>query len=140
MERFGIALKRARIARNMDQEQLADLSGINRTYISKIETGRIYRPEPETIDRLAAALDMTADDLLANVEPPLMLREDRGLYAVDFWADDWAGDPSDNVFASAAEAWDELPRILASFGDRPADESDEYAPAFTPEYRVVEIV
>lgn len=57
-----------------------------------------------------------------------------------FWADDWAGDPSDNVFASAAEAWDELPRILASFGDRPADESDEYAPAFTPEYRVVEIV
>lgn len=83
MERFGIALKRARIARNMDQEQLADLSGINRAYISKIETGRIYRPEPETIDRLAAALDMTADDLLANVEPPLMLREDRGLYAVD---------------------------------------------------------
>lgn len=83
MERFGIALRRARIARNLDQEQLGELVKMHSTYISKIETGKIYRPEDETIDKLAAALDMTSEELLENVEPPLMLREDRGLYATD---------------------------------------------------------
>lgn len=83
MERFGIALKRARIAAKLTQAQLGDLVGVDRTYINKIEGGRVYRPEEETIAKLAAALDMTAADLLATVEPPLMLREDRGLYAVD---------------------------------------------------------
>lgn len=83
MERFGVVLKRARLERGISQERLADLSGIGRSHVNRIETGAIYRPEPETIERLAIALDMTADELLANVEPPLMLREDRGLYAVD---------------------------------------------------------
>lgn len=83
MERFGIALRRARTRAKLSQEQLADLAGLNRTYVNKIETGRIYRPEDENIEKLAAALGMTPDELLATVEPPLMLREDRGLYAVD---------------------------------------------------------
>lgn len=49
------------------------------------------------------------------------------------WEDDWAGDPSDNVFRSEAEAWEMLPIIVKSFHDWP-DDADEY----TPEYRVVE--
>lgn len=83
MERFGIALRRARLAAKLTQEQLGVLVGVDRTYINKIELGRVYRPEDETIEKLATALDMTVDQLLENVEPPLMLREDRGLYAVD---------------------------------------------------------
>lgn len=83
MDRFGIALKRARLSRKLTQDQLGSLSGIGRTHVNRIETGETYRPTDETIGKLAAALDMTADELLANVEPPLMLREDRGLYAVD---------------------------------------------------------
>ena len=70
MERFGVALKQARLERGISQERLADLSGIGRSHVNRIETGAIYRPEPETIERLAIALDMTADELLANVEPP----------------------------------------------------------------------
>lgn len=88
MERFGVVLKRARLERGISQERLADLSGIGRSHVNRIETGAIYRPEPETIERLAIALDMTADELLANVEPPLMLREDRGAYATDLEDDD----------------------------------------------------
>lgn len=88
MERFGIALKRARIARKLSQEKLADLAGLNRTYVNKIETGRVYRPEDDNIDKLAAALGMTSEELLENVEPPLMLREDRGLLAVDLEDDE----------------------------------------------------
>lgn len=83
MERFGIALKRARIEKKLSQEELGDLSGIGRTHVNRIETGETYRPKDETIDKLAAALGMTSEALLENVEPPLMLREDRGLYAVD---------------------------------------------------------
>lgn len=88
MERFGVALKRARIARGISQEGLAERAGIGRSHVNRIETGAIYRPETETIERLAVALDMTADELLVNVEPPLMLREDRGAYAVDLDDDD----------------------------------------------------
>lgn len=88
MERFGVALKRARVARKMTQAQLGELSGIGRTHVNRIETGETYRPTDETIDKLAAALDMTTDDLLANVEPPLMLREDRGAYVTDLEDDD----------------------------------------------------
>ncbi len=83
MERFGIALRRARIGQKLSQEKLADLAGLDRTYVNKIETGRVYRPEDENIDKLATALGITPEQLLENVEPPLMLREDRGLYAVD---------------------------------------------------------
>lgn len=41
MERFGIALERARKSRNMKQADLAARAQIDPTYISKIETGRI---------------------------------------------------------------------------------------------------
>lgn len=88
MDRFGIALRRARVTAKLSQAELGDRAGLGRTYINKIETGAIYRPEDANIERLAAALDMTADELLANVEPPLMLREDRGAYAVDVEDDD----------------------------------------------------
>lgn len=39
MERFGIALKRARTARKLSQEELGELSGIGRTHVNRIETG-----------------------------------------------------------------------------------------------------
>jgi transcriptional regulator with XRE-family HTH domain len=74
--------------RNLTQDELGDLSGIGRTHVNRIETGETYRPKDETIQKLAAAMDMPMDELLANVEPPLMLREDRGLYAVDLDDDD----------------------------------------------------
>lgn len=88
MERFGVVLRRERLARKLSQEELGELSGIGRTHVNRIETGETYRPKDETIAKLAAALDMTADELLANVEPPLMLREDRGLLAVDLEDDE----------------------------------------------------
>ena len=49
------------------------------------------------------------------------------------WLNDWAGDPSDNVFATEAEAEAMLTELLRIF-DAPADE-DEYI----PEYRLVEV-
>lgn len=88
MERFGIALRRARLTAKLSQAELGERAGLGRTYINKIETGAVYRPEDANIERLAAALGMTADELLVNVEPPLMLREDRALYAVDLEDDD----------------------------------------------------
>lgn len=88
MERFGVVLRRHRLARKLSQEELGALSGIGRTHVNRIETGETYRPKDDTIDKLAAALGMTTEQLLENVEPPLMLREDRGLYAVDLDEDE----------------------------------------------------
>lgn len=88
MERFGMALRRKRTEHKLSQEKLADLAGMGRSHLNRIETGEIYRPEPETIDKLADALGITSEELLANVEPPLMLREDRGAYAIDLDDDD----------------------------------------------------
>ena len=88
MERFGVVLRRHRLARKLSQEELGELSGIGRTHVNRIETGETHRPKDETIGKLAAALGMSSEELLENVEPPLMLREDRGLYAVDLEDDD----------------------------------------------------
>lgn len=62
MERFGVVLRRERLARKLSQEELGELSGIGRTHVNRIETGEIYRPEDETIDKLAAALGMSSAD------------------------------------------------------------------------------
>lgn len=67
----------------MTQQQLGAAAGYDRTYINKIERGGIVYPTEETIERLAAALGVTADALLETVETPEMLREERGIYFID---------------------------------------------------------
>lgn len=88
MERFGVVLRRHRLTHKLTQDQLGQMSGIGRTHVNRIETGETYRPTDETIEKLAVALGMSSEELIENVEPPLMLREDRGLYAVDLEDDD----------------------------------------------------
>jgi transcriptional regulator with XRE-family HTH domain len=41
-EVFAINLRRFRHEKGISQEELADLAGINRTYISKLETAATY--------------------------------------------------------------------------------------------------
>jgi transcriptional regulator with XRE-family HTH domain len=60
---FAANLRRLRYAKNLSQEELADAAEINRTYISKLETGASY-VGLEIIGRLADALEVEAADLL----------------------------------------------------------------------------
>ena len=61
---FGRRLAAARRARGWTQEKLADRAGLSRGTVSVHELAR-HKPQWDTVHALAAALDMTQDELLA---------------------------------------------------------------------------
>lgn len=61
---FGKRLRELRLARGLNQRKLAGRVGIDFTYLSKIETGKMPPPSQDTIKKLAGALDADADELL----------------------------------------------------------------------------
>lgn len=98
---FGTRLKELRLARRMNQRDLADKADIDVTYLSKIENGRMEPPAEDTIQRLASILGADADELLvlakkvpsdvrdvvtASPEVPAFLRKARNLKAEDWRA------------------------------------------------------
>lgn len=64
---FGAALRRVRLAAGMTQEQLGLEAGVQRNFISLIETGQ-NQPTISTIAKLARALGMKASELVAAAE------------------------------------------------------------------------
>jgi transcriptional regulator with XRE-family HTH domain len=60
---FASNLRRLRHEKGMSQEELAHAASINRTYVSKLETGATYAGL-EIIGKLAAALEIDAAELL----------------------------------------------------------------------------
>jgi len=62
---FASNLRRFRHEKGLSQEALADAAGVNRTYISKLETGAAYAGL-EIIGRLASALRIEAAELLGR--------------------------------------------------------------------------
>ncbi len=60
---FGRRLRTLRRERGLSQEELANLAGLDRTYISSCEAGR-RNVTLRTITRLAAALGVDADVLI----------------------------------------------------------------------------
>ena len=58
-------LAHERQARGLTQEQLAEASGVHRVTIARIETGEVS-PKAETLKRLADALGVLVDDLMAK--------------------------------------------------------------------------
>ncbi|WP_306790922.1 tetratricopeptide repeat protein [Streptomyces sp. JV178] len=56
---FGELLRDHRRRRGLTQEELADRAGVSVRTISHVETGRIDRPRPGTVRRLADALALT---------------------------------------------------------------------------------
>jgi transcriptional regulator with XRE-family HTH domain len=59
---FGSALREARTARGLSQEQLAHAAGLDRTYVPGIERGE-RNPSLTNLLRLAAALETTLTTL-----------------------------------------------------------------------------
>jgi len=64
---FGAALRRLRLAAGMSQESLALEAGVQRNFISLIETGQ-NQPTISTIVKLARALGIKASELVAEAE------------------------------------------------------------------------
>ena len=64
---FASRVREQRTAAGMSQEQLSFMSGINRTYIGSLESGR-RNPSLENICRLAVALGIDAADLVRGAQ------------------------------------------------------------------------
>lgn len=62
--RFGAAVRRLRRQHALSQEALADLAGINRSYLGEVERGQVT-PSLETIEKIARALGRPLSEVLA---------------------------------------------------------------------------
>lgn len=72
---FGIRLRALRREHGLTQRQLAELVNLDFTYLSKLENAADI-PGEDAVERLAAALDADADELLALAgKLPAELRE-----------------------------------------------------------------
>jgi transcriptional regulator with XRE-family HTH domain len=66
-EAFGQAIRELRKANQFSQEKLADMSTLDRSFISLLESGK-KQPSLITIFQLAKALKSSPSKILANVE------------------------------------------------------------------------
>jgi transcriptional regulator with XRE-family HTH domain len=64
---LGGTIRARRIRLEISQEELADRSGLHRTYVTDVERG-VRNLSLESIRRLAAALETSLSSLLAEVE------------------------------------------------------------------------
>ena len=65
--RFGDNLARHRKRADLSQEELAVRASLHRTEISQVERG-LRLPRIDTLVKLAASLEVSADELLAGLE------------------------------------------------------------------------
>ena len=65
---YGKAVRTIRQNKKISQEELADLCGLHRTYISDIELGK-RNVSLENIDKIAQALQVKKSELFVEVEP-----------------------------------------------------------------------
>lgn len=64
---FGSVIKSLREERGLSQQELADYSEVDRTYISDLERG-LYYPTLNTIYKLAEILKVMPHELIRNVD------------------------------------------------------------------------
>jgi transcriptional regulator with XRE-family HTH domain len=65
--KFGQIIRRHRLRIGLSQEELADVAGLHRTYVSLLERG-LRNPSLSVIVTLAAALKTTAVQLVSDIE------------------------------------------------------------------------
>lgn len=66
----GQKIAQARDAAGMTRQQLADACGIPFSTLMKIEQGVTKLPPLASVAKIAAALNMTVNDFVADPEPP----------------------------------------------------------------------
>ncbi|MDO7887604.1 helix-turn-helix domain-containing protein [Hymenobacter cheonanensis] len=65
-----MVIRELRLLKKLSQEALSDKAGLDRTFLSQLETGR-KQPSLLTIFRLAAALGLSTSELLSKTETRL---------------------------------------------------------------------
>jgi len=85
MEDLGARVLAARRRKGMNQFGLAKVTGLNPSHIQRIEDGMVSKPSYQTLEKIAAALDVSVAWLVNGTEPPAMPSppEDPGYEIVD---------------------------------------------------------
>ncbi len=108
---FGAWLKERRKRAGLTQKRLADLSGIHRTYIVKIERGGVGLPGYDLRQRLHRALGTTEEDLRkAGIVEAATLHDAEHFFRAH--VTNQAGDPG-RTFAEAEESARVLTELFA---------------------------
>ena len=71
-EAFGRVIKQLRLAQGLSQEQLAELSEVDRSYISDLERG-LNHPSLNTVYRLAEIFKIRPSELIRKVDDIMKL-------------------------------------------------------------------
>lgn len=64
VNKIGKNIKKLRQAKGLSQDRLSKLADVSYNSIIKLETGGITNPTIETLQKIAKALEVQADDLL----------------------------------------------------------------------------
>lgn len=67
LDSFGLRMKNLRKKKELSQEELAELSGLHRTYISSLERGQ-RNPTLTTLSLISKGLNVTIDELLKGLD------------------------------------------------------------------------
>jgi len=65
---FAANMRAARIKAGLSQEKLAELAGVDRTYVSSLERC-VYAASIDVVDRIAKVLRVEAAELLRRSQP-----------------------------------------------------------------------
>ena len=65
---LGSKIRELRLARGLNQRQLADAAHLTQATISRIEQGKIYQLKSSALAGLAAALDVSVDSLIGKTD------------------------------------------------------------------------
>ena len=69
-------LRELRKQRNLTQEVLAELSGVDQVTISYIEIGKVRNPHWETVSKIARALGVGVEELFKPAAGPFPVAEE----------------------------------------------------------------
>ena len=88
MAKVGEIIRELRKAKGLSLGQVALRSGLDRTYISRIESGKIASPSHKTLEKITRGLNVTAAELFRKEKPDARLAEEEiASYGTEYYSD-----------------------------------------------------
>lgn len=114
---FGEKVKELRLAKNLTQQELANMIGVTKRTLINYETGRSEPRQNSVILKLSEIFSISADSLLDNKDANTLLSEQAGRLDKDY----------DTSSKSKVEVKELLNQVQALFADEELNEQDKDA-------------
>lgn len=88
MAKVGEIIREIRKTKGLSLGQVALRSGLDRTYISRIESGKIANPSHKTLEKIIRGLKVTAAELFRKEKPEAPMAEEKiAPYGTEYYSD-----------------------------------------------------